>query len=59
MSTLEKKLEEQESLIRFLKSRYERDTGRKLPLPSTLGHLLGDPSILGSTKPLDDEPDTA
>lgn len=53
MSTLEKRLEEQEALIKFLTSRYERDTGRKLPLPSTLGHLLGDPSILGSAKPVD------
>jgi hypothetical protein len=40
-----------------MKSRYERDTGRKLPLPSTLGHLLGDPSILGSAKPIEDQDD--
>lgn len=55
MSALEKKLEEQENIIKFLKSRYERDTGRKLNLPSSLGNLLGDPSILGTAKPVEDE----
>lgn len=41
-----------------MKSRYERDTGRKLPLPSSLGHLLGDPSLIGSAKIIKDEEET-
>jgi hypothetical protein len=58
MSAFEKKIEEQESIIRFLKSRYERDTGRKLVLPSSLGHLLGDPSLIGQAKEIEDEEET-
>ena len=42
-------------MIEFLTSRYEKDTGRKLPLPTTLGHLLGDPSILGTANEVDEE----
>ena len=29
-------------------SKYEKDTGSKLPVPMQLGQLLGDPSILGT-----------
>ena len=55
MSSLEARLEEQEIIIKFLTSKYEKDTGRRLPLPSTLSHLLGDKSIMGNVKPLEDE----
>jgi hypothetical protein len=37
MSHLQKKLDEQNKLIKFLASKYEKDTGRKISLPSTLG----------------------
>jgi hypothetical protein len=33
-----------------LASKYEKDTGRKIVLPSTLSHLLNDPSIKGDNK---------
>lgn len=36
-------------------SKYEKDTGRRLPLPSTLSHLLGDKSIMGNVKTLEEE----
>ena len=55
MASLEAKLAEQQKVIEFLTSRYEKDTGRKLPLPTTLGHLLGDPSILGTTNEVEEE----
>ena len=55
MASLEAKLAEQQKVIEFLTSRYEKDTGRKLPLPTTLGHLLGDPSILGTANEVDEE----
>ena len=45
MSALQKKLEEQKKIIEFLASKYEKDTGRRIELPSTIGQLLGDPSI--------------
>ena len=54
-SSLEAKLAEQQKVIEFLTSRYEKDTGRKLPLPTSLGHLLGDPSILGGPKEVEEE----
>ena len=34
---IEKKLSEQEKLIKFLQSKYERDTGRKIILPLSIG----------------------
>ena len=55
MSSLEAKLQEQQKVIEFLTSRYEKDTGRKLPLPTSLGHLLGDPSILGDAPELEED----
>ena len=54
-SSLEAKLSEQQKVIEFLTSRYEKDTGRKLPLPTSLGHLLGDSSIMGMPKEDDEE----
>lgn len=39
-------LEEQRKLIEFLTSKYEKDTGRKIEIPSTLGQLLEDDSIV-------------
>lgn len=45
MSALQKKLEEQKKIIDFLASKYEKDTGRRIELPSTIGQLLGDDSI--------------
>jgi hypothetical protein len=47
MSHLQKKLDEQNKLIKFLASKYEKDTGRKISLPSTLGQILEDPTIIG------------
>jgi len=55
MSSLEAKLLEQEKIIKFLTSKYEKDTGRRLPLPSTLSHLLGDKSIMGNVQPIEEE----
>ena len=55
MTSLEAKLKEQEKIIKFLTSRYEKDTGRRLPLTSSLAHLLGDESILGSVNPPEEE----
>ena len=46
MSALQKKLEEQKKIIDFLASKYEKDTGRRIALPSTIGQLLGDESIV-------------
>jgi hypothetical protein len=46
MSALQKKLEEQKKIIDFLASKYEKDTGRRIELPSTIGQLLGDESIM-------------
>jgi hypothetical protein len=37
MSALQKKLEEQRKVIEFLASKYEKDTGRRVDLPSTIG----------------------
>ena len=42
-------------MIEFLRSKYERDTGRILALPTSLGHLLGDPSIQGGIVEMDEE----
>eukprot|EP00352_Strombidinopsis_acuminata_P007164 CAMPEP_0176369490 /NCGR_PEP_ID=MMETSP0126-20121128/23323_1 /TAXON_ID=141414 ORGANISM="Strombidinopsis acuminatum, Strain SPMC142" /NCGR_SAMPLE_ID=MMETSP0126 /ASSEMBLY_ACC=CAM_ASM_000229 /LENGTH=90 /DNA_ID=CAMNT_0017728145 /DNA_START=14 /DNA_END=286 /DNA_ORIENTATION=- len=50
MSVLEEKLKEQQKFIQFLTSQYEKDTGRKMTVPTTLGELLGDPSVLGVEK---------
>jgi len=50
MSHLQQKLEEQKKIIDFLASKYEKDTGRKIQMPTTLGQLLGDDSIIGEEK---------
>ena len=55
MSQLQKKLDEQHKLIKFLASKYEKDTGRKISLPSTLGQILEDPSIIGDNKIVEQE----
>ena len=47
-NSVEAQLQEQKKIIAYLTSKYEKDTGRRLPLPTSLGQLLGDPSILGS-----------
>ena len=44
-SSLEDTIESQQKVIEFLRARYERDTGRELAMPISLGTLLGDPSI--------------
>lgn len=46
MSLLQSQLQDQQKIIEFLASKYEKDTGRKITLPSTLGTLLGDDSIV-------------
>lgn len=56
MSVLQSKIEEQQKLIEFLTSKYEKDTGRKVALPTSLGELLGDQSILGTVKSQDMDP---
>ncbi len=50
MAALQKKLEEQQKIIEFLASKYQKDTGRKLEMPTTLGQLLGDESIIEDPK---------
>lgn len=50
MSSLEKQIEEQQKLIKFLASKYEKDTGRSIKLPTTLSQLLDDPSVKGDNK---------
>jgi len=52
--SLEAQLREQQKIIEFLAGKYERDTGRKLPIPSQIGQLLGDKSILGSRDKIPD-----
>lgn len=51
---MEQQLEEQQKIIAFLTSKYEKDTGRRLPIPSQLGQLLGDPSIIGTRDKIQD-----
>lgn len=46
---------EQEKLIKFLASKYEKDTGRKILLPGTVSHIFNDPSILGENKLVQEE----
>ena len=50
MAALQKKLEEQQKIIEFLSSKYQKDTGRKLEMPTSLGQLLGDESIIEDPK---------
>ena len=50
MAALQKKLEEQQKIIEFLASKYQKDTGRRLEMPTTLGQLLGDDSIIEDPK---------
>ena len=50
MAALQKKLEEQQKIIEFLASKNQRDPGRKLEMPPTLGKLLGDESIIEDPK---------
>ena len=47
MQSAEEKLREQEKVIKFLASKYQRDTGRKITLPSSLSKLLDIPSAIG------------
>lgn len=54
---MEAQLKEQQKIIAFLTSKYEKDTGRRLPIPSQLGQLLGDPSIVGTRDKIEDEED--
>ena len=53
MSSLNAKVKEQEKLIKFLASQYQKDTGRAISLPGGLGQLLGDASIVGDNKLID------
>jgi len=53
-ASLEVQLQEQKKLIDFLLSKYEKDTGSKLPVPMQLGQLLGDPSLLGTSDKITD-----
>lgn len=55
MSSLNAKVHEQEKLIKFLASQYQKDTGRAISLPGSLGDLLGDASILGDNKLIERE----
>jgi hypothetical protein len=55
MSHLSKTIEEQQRIIKFLASKYQKDTGRKITLPSSIGDILGDPSIKGDNKLVDME----
>ncbi|CDW87985.1 UNKNOWN [Stylonychia lemnae] len=50
MSSVQNQLEEQKKIIEYLASKYEKDTGRRIQMPSTLGQLLGDDSIVGDDK---------
>ena len=49
MSTikLQAQVDQQQQIIKYLASRYEQDTGRKMNMPSTISALLEDKSILG------------
>lgn len=42
-------------MIEYLRSKYERDTGRQLAMPTSLGHLLGDSSIQGGSTEINEE----
>lgn len=55
MSHLSKTVEEQNRIIKFLASKYEKDTGRKISLPSTLGQIMNDPSIMGDDPMIKEE----
>ena len=54
-SALEEQVETQKKVIEYLRSQYERDTGRNLALPTSLGHLLGDASIQGGPTEINEE----
>ena len=51
---MEAQILEQQKIIDFLAAKYERDTGRKIPIPSQLGQLLGDSSIIGTRDKIED-----
>jgi hypothetical protein len=55
MSSLNARVKEQEKLIKFLASQYQKDTGRQINLPGGLGGLLGDASIVGDSKLIERE----
>jgi hypothetical protein len=55
MSVLQSQLKDQQKIIEFLTSKYEKDTGRRINLPSTLGTLLGDDSIGGDESKMENE----
>ena len=54
-SAMEEQLEQQRQMIEYLRSKYEKDTGRRLNMPTSLGHLLNDPSIQGGQAEIDEE----
>ena len=54
-SAMEDEIESQKKVIEYLRSRYERDTGRQLAMPTSLGHLLGDASIQGGQAAINEE----
>ena len=55
MSAKDDIIAEQAKLIKFLQSRYEKDTGRKPVIPSSLGAFLGEKSIIGGPQIGDSE----
>ena len=54
-NAMEETIETQKKVIEFLRSRYEKDTGLQLAMPTSLGHLLGDMSIRGGQAEIDEE----
>ena len=46
--TLEATIREQQKIIEYLAGQYEQETGRRPLLPSQIGELLGDKSILSN-----------
>ena len=49
--SLTRKVEEQEKIIKFLASKYARDTGRSIQLPLSLGQIFEQPALLGDDPP--------
>lgn len=47
MQKLENKIRDQETLIKFLATKYVRDTGRNIIFPSKISDLLNDVSLKG------------
>lgn len=53
MADLQETIKEQQRIIKFLASKYLKDTGRSISLPSSIGQVLSDPSIKGDNKMID------